>query len=234
MSTNDDHRDLLVAVALGIAEPHEVAGADRLIAENPAYHGELAELRSAAAAMALSVPQIDPPSELKGSIMDAVRAEQPALRRARTPREHGRFAWPSWRQAGAWPALAGGLAAVAIGLLTWNLVTGADDPSRGRSLTVQASAAVPKAQGDARVLPDGTAVVRLSGLPRVPAGTAYELWVIGPKGPVSAGFLGMKANGDLVAMAEQLDGATALAITPERLDNTAAPTSTPIVTVALG
>jgi anti-sigma-K factor RskA len=234
MSTNDDHRDLLVAVALGIADPHEVAEVERLIAENPAYRGELFELRSAVAEMALSVPQVEPPSRLKGSIMDAVRAEQPAPQRARAPRTRGRLAWPSWRHAGAWPALAGGFAAVAIGLLTWNLVTGADDPSRGRNLTVQTAAAVPNAVGDARVLSDGTAVVRLSGLPRVPAGKAYELWVIGPKGPVSAGFLGTKANGDLVATAEQLDGATALAITPERIDNTTAPTSTPIVTVALG
>jgi anti-sigma-K factor RskA len=233
MSTNDEHRDLLVAVALGIAEPHEVAEVDRLIAENPAYHGELAELRSAAAAMALSVPQIDPPSELRGSIMDAVRAEMPA-QRARSPHVRRRFVWPSWRQAGAWPALAGGLAAVAIGLATWNVVASSDAPNRGRSLTVQTTAAVPNAVGDARVLPDGTALVRLSGLPRVPAGTAYELWVIGPNGAVSAGFLGSKANGDLVAMADQLDGATALAVTPERLDNTTAPTSTPIVTVALG
>ena len=234
MSTNEDHRDLLIAVALGIADPDAVAEVERLTAESPAYRSELFELRSAVAEMALSVPQIEPPSDLRGSIMDAVRAEQPAPQRARAPRARGRFAWPSWRQAGAWPALAGGLAAVAIGLLTWNLVTGADDPSRGRSLTVQTTAAVPNAQGVARVLPDGTALVRVSGLPRVPPGTGYELWVIGPTGPVSAGFLGLKANGDLVATAEQLDGATALAITPERVDNTTAPTSTPIATVALG
>lgn len=234
MTINDDHYDLLVAVALGIAEPHEVAEVEHLITENPGYGSELAELRAASTTMATSVHQMEAPRGLKGSIMAAI-GDEPVARSAPT-RQKTRLSWPSWRQAGAWPALAGALAAVAIGMAAWNVGSAGDTPDRGRALAVQTAASLQGVDGDARILSDGgTAVVRLTGLPEIEPGRGYALWVIRDRAqPVSAGFLTTGPSGDLIATADQLAGATALAITPERLDNTTAPTSTPIITVGLG
>ena len=72
---HDNLRDLLAPVALGAAEPAEVARVEAHAAECAICREELAGLRDAAGILAVSVPQEEAPPALKDSIMSIVRAE---------------------------------------------------------------------------------------------------------------------------------------------------------------
>jgi hypothetical protein len=229
---HDSLRDLLAAVALGAATPEE-AERVRAHAEGCAVcREELDGMLTAASALALAVPQQDPPRALKGRIMDAVRQET-------SPAPIGRPR-PSWhlprpRIAGAWPALAAGLAAVAIGLLVWNITLQGYGGTDVTAIALRGDpTAAPAVRGQVLVVRDhGTAVIRLNGLRPLGPGRGYELWTIRGNRPESAGFLAQPAAGRGVAATADLDGVTALAVTPEPLTNTRAPTGAKIVVAAL-
>lgn len=235
---HDAVRDLLAPVALGAAEPHEIARVEAHAAECAVCREDLAGLRAGADLLALSVPQVDPPPRLRESIMATVRAEAstppeaaPALDRAPArPRRR-------WRPAvlRPWPALAVAAALVA-GLLAWNvtLQVRGDDRPAVTALAVAGTENAPVVEGRVLYAPDeATAMVRLSRLPPPGAGKGYELWVIENGAARSAGFLKAVAPGVGVGLAADLGEATALAVTPEPLDNYDVPTGPKIVEVPL-
>lgn len=218
MSTHDALRDLIAPVALGAATEHETAEVERHAATCHDCRAELDILRGAAAGLALDVPQLDPPPALKMRVMDAVRADN----RARLP-----VAPVRRRRLSAWPALAGAMAVLAVGLLTWN-VTLQGGGSGGREIPV-ATASV----SGSVVIEDGAAVMRLTGLPALRADEGYELWTIRDGTARSEGFAARTAQGEVVVATADLDGVSALAITPEKRSNTAAPSVAPVVAVPL-
>lgn len=235
---HDVVRDLMAPVALGAAEPHEIARVEAHAAECAVCREDLAGLRTGADALALSVPQVDPPPGLRESIMATVRAEaaaMPAAAAAPAPaRARARRRWrlPALRP---WPALAVAAALIA-GLVAWNvaLQVRGDDRPAVTALAVAGTDDAPVVEGRVLYAPeDGTAVVRLSRLPPAGAGKGYELWVIENGAPRSAGFLELVAPGVGVGLAADLGEATALAVTPEPLDNLDVPTGPMIVEVPL-
>ena len=72
---HDALRDLIAPVALGAADPHEIARVEAHVAECAVCREELGSLRSAAGVLAVAVPQRDPSADLKASLMRTVRAE---------------------------------------------------------------------------------------------------------------------------------------------------------------
>jgi hypothetical protein len=220
MSAHDAIRELIAAVALGAATEQEPAEVERHAVTCHDCRAELDALRGAATGLALDVPQLDPPSALKARVMDAVRNERrPAP--ARTPRR--RFA--------AWPALAGALGVLAAGLVAWNLTLQDTGPDRTEiAFTSPTDADV---AGRVVIDEDGAAVMRITGLPALAPDEAYELWTIRDGTPRSEGFAARTDDGEVVVATADLAGATALAVTPEKRSNVAAPTSTPVVTVPL-
>jgi hypothetical protein len=76
-------RDLLPEHAIGVLSPDEAAGVDRHLAWCAACRKEVGELQRAAATLAFSVAPVEPPQELEGRVVNAVRAV--ASRRS-TPR----------------------------------------------------------------------------------------------------------------------------------------------------
>jgi anti-sigma-K factor RskA len=74
----------------------------------------------------------------------------------------------------------------------------------------------------------GRAVLISSGLQALPEGRSYQLWAVGPDGPVSLGVLG--PNPQLVSFGMVEGDATTLAITDEPAGGSPAPTSDPMVT----
>lgn len=228
-------RDLLAAVALGVATPDEKARVEAAVAVDTELAAELAGLRAASDTLALSVPQVDPPPSLKTRLMDQVRAEAPApqVRPARR-RDRRRFAF---LRPAPWPALAA-VAAAAVGLLVWNISlqssTDPDPASEVRSIAVRGTDAAPDIRGRALVVADeDTAVVSLASLPPLDAGEGYELWVIRGGRPASAGFLSMSDGREAVIAVNGVRGAEVLAVTPEPLTNTTAPTNPIVAQVAL-
>ena len=76
MTTEHDAlRDLLAPVALGAAEPAEIARVEAHAAGCAICREELEALRAGAAVLAVDVPQHEPPPGLRDSMMSIVRAE---------------------------------------------------------------------------------------------------------------------------------------------------------------
>ncbi len=222
MSDHDAICDLIAPVALGAATEQEQAEVERHAASCHDCRVDLDGLRSAAAGLALEVPQLDPPAELRGRIMDAVRADG----RVRTP------VTPVRRRGFAmWPALAGALAVLAAGLVTWNVtLQGGGQPTRQISFVGTTD---PSVSGRVVIDETGAAVMRITGLPPLDADESYELWTIRDGTPRSEGFAARTAQGEIVVATADLVGATALAVTPEARSNTASPSVAPVIMVPL-
>ena len=221
MSDHDEIRGLIAAVALGAATEQERADVERHAATCPDCRAELDGLRAATAGLALDVPQLDPPPALKRRVMAAVRDD--ARRRATPATARPR------RRLALWPAIAAALAIVAIGLLAWN-VTLRDGGAREIAVAGNGD---PSVTGKLRIGDDGTAVLRVSGLPPTAPGKGYELWTIRDGAPRSEGFAARTESGELVVATADLDGVEALAITPEPRSNTLGPTGRKVVVVEL-
>jgi anti-sigma-K factor RskA len=73
----------------------------------------------------------------------------------------------------------------------------------------------------------------VSNLPGLAADESYELWTIRDGKPRSEGFAARTADGEIVVATADLEGATALAITPEPRLNTTAPTGDQLVVIDL-
>lgn len=221
---HDNLRDLLAPVALGAAEPSEVARVEAHAAECAICREELAGLRDAAGLLAVSVPQEEPPPGLKDSIMRVVRAEaaeraeqeEPAPVRAPRPR---RARWlPGLRP---WPALAVVAAAAAL-LLAWNITLQVRDGGGSgsgpvvASLPVSGTAAAPGVTGRVIYVPDeDTLVMRLSRLPALDRGDAYQLWVLKNGTARSAGLFEPTGPAQAQTVAVGLAGADGLAVTAQ-------------------
>jgi hypothetical protein len=222
---HDAIRDLLAPVALGAAEPHEIARVEAHAAECAVCREELAGLRSAADVLALAVPQRDPSPALREKLMATVRAEAAERQEAAEPapgappsrrRRRGLRAAFGWVR--PWPAVAV-VAAIAALLLGWNIVLQTTDDSGGdevAALTVTGTADAPGVSGRVVYVPEeDTAVVRLANLPPLDPGDAYQLWVVRDGMPQSAGLFEQTGPAQAVRVAEDLAGADALAVTAQ-------------------
>ncbi|WP_329791477.1 anti-sigma factor [Lentzea sp. DG1S-22] len=74
----------------------------------------------------------------------------------------------------------------------------------------------------------GKAAFLANGLPSLPADRAYQLWVVRPDGPHSAGLLQ-----DEPVVADGLADAWALALTVEPSGGSPAPTTTPVLAISM-
>ncbi len=219
---HDVLHDLLAPVALGAAEPSEVARVEAHAADCPICREELAGLRDAAGVLAVAVPQEEAPPALKDSIMQVVRAEaaeravreEPAPAPAPRPR---RSRWlPGLRP---WPALAA-LAAVAALLLAWNIALQVGDDGGGgpevATLPVTGTAAAPGVTGRMIYVPtEDTAVMRLERLPALDPGDAYQLWVLRDGRARSAGLFEPTGPAQAQGVAAGVVGADGLAVTAQ-------------------
>jgi anti-sigma-K factor RskA len=222
---HDNLRDLLAPVALGAAEPSELARVEAHAAECAICREELAGLRDAAGLLAVSVRQEEPPPELKDSIMRVVHAEaaeraereEPAPTPARPPRPRRARRLAGLRP---WPALAV-VAAVAALLLAWNITLQVRDDGGGggpvvASLPVSGTAAAPGVTGRMIYVPDeDTLVMRLSRLPALDPGDAYQLWVLKNGTARSAGLFQPTGPAQAETVAVGLGGADGLAVTAQ-------------------
>jgi hypothetical protein len=224
MTGHDEIRDMIGAVALGAATDAEATLVERHAATCHECRAELDGLRAAASTLALDVPQVDPPPALKRKVMAAVRDDAARRRPADAPRPR--------RGLARWPALAGALVVLVVGLLAWNLTLQGD---RGgtETIAVLGTADAPTAEGRLTIADDGTAVMRIAGLPAADAGEGYELWSVRNGVARSEGFAARTADGEVVVATADLDGASALALTREPRGNTTAPTGAKLVVVPL-
>ena len=189
MSSTSDHQawqDTAAAYLLRALPDDEVAGFEAHLRECARCRAEVASLRVAADALPRSAPPTDPPLELKDRIMRVVRSEAELLSAAGAQadvpeaprRRERRRRWFPLTGGRLSPAWAGGLAALAIGVLGGVAINGGFSGGGGRTVSAQVNHAVaPMGEASLRIS-DGKGLLRVHGM-RNPAGhRVYQVWLV--------------------------------------------------------
>lgn len=230
MSEHRDWDDDVAAYLLGALDEHEVARFEAHLATCPLCRDEVDFLRVGAEALPASVPQLEPPPELRDRIMRVVSAEAQLLAAAgpeadrvpvRTEPRRRRFSL-------GWAApLAAGLAAVVVAVV---LVTGGSGDVR----TVKASLA----PGEARVsldIRDEHATLVAERLPAPPEGRVYQVWLVrdGQKPQPTRSLFRPGERGTVsVDIPGSLEGIDDVLVTDEPLGGSDAPTRDPVIALS--
>lgn len=235
---HDALRDLIAPVALGAADPAEVARVEAHAAECAVCGEELMSLRGGADVLAVAVPQHAPRPELKASLMATVRAEaaaRAAAEPAPAPAPARRRAL-GWMPRGLRPVVAV-LGAVVALLIGWNVATQIDGPDDDEvtTLAVSGTPDAPGIQGRVVYVPDeDTAVVELNNLPVIGEDEAYQLWVLRDGAPPrSAGLFSPTGPAQARTVASGLRGAQGIAVTAQPRTSRTTPQGPILVQAAL-
>jgi anti-sigma-K factor RskA len=212
--------ELATAYALHAVSDAERADIDRRVSSAPspvaaAFDNEVRAVRETMAAVSAATA-VEPPAHLRAATLAAVKSDTSRYLRWRT----AIFASAA--------AIIVGLGAFGIGVLT--------RPSASPTVADQILAA-PDVRTVSRPLATGTATVMFSrdrnagvlvmnNVPPPSPGTVYQMWLLGAKGPTSAGTMGTAAVApSTTATLTNLGSSTALAFTVEPGTGSPQPTS---------
>jgi anti-sigma-K factor RskA len=220
---HDSWRDDLAAYLLGALEPQESQRLERHLDECEECRERLEWLRTAVDVLPESVPQLEPPPDLRARLMQEVResAAQPRTDRARGGGLRG------WLDRPAAVALAT-VALIAAGVAGYELGTGGGGASTTTLTGPQAkSGALAKLErsGDSGTL-------QVSGLSQLPRSQVYQAWVQRDGHMEPSSLFAARSNGrGTAAIPHGLDGAQAVVVTVEPHGGSRQPTSSPLVSV---
>jgi anti-sigma-K factor RskA len=234
---HERYADDVGAYLLGALPQIEREAFERHLMGCAACRDEVERLRPAVDALPRSVPQVAPPPTLKTSLMEAIERElgtAPPEQR-RDPRSRLR----AWFEGlgGMRPGLAWGMAALLLaigGLAGFGLSSLGGGGTRAVPARVDATR-VPGARASLWVPPHrGGAILRVQGLPTLPRGRVYEVWLQrdGAFLPESTFQVDRRGTG-AAAVPEDLRGASAVLVTREPRGGSRAPTEAPIVSARL-
>jgi anti-sigma-K factor RskA len=239
-----EHRELenlAAPYALGRLTPEERRAFEAHAASCPSCAKMAQDYKATVSLLPLAAEQLEPPSALKSRILRAAEAEvkRPAPKPAAQPRKGwlaGLFGGPMARPAPY--ALAAALAIVAVvGLSVWSVQLNRAKNDRERELSALRSSrtlAIAKgtepqsaARGEVvRLEAEGKTVLRVSGLPALPSGQTYQMWLIKDGAPVSAGLFQVSSPGTLTEsiITGDYSKAQVFAVTVEKAGGVAQPT----------
>jgi anti-sigma-K factor RskA len=237
VSSGTEHREFaesLAAYVLGAVPEEESARIREHLAGCHECHAELEWLRSAVDTLPASVPQVEPPPELRTQVMDIVEREAELLRAAgdaadRPERSPGRGRW--------WPSISGVrpsvvlVAACAAAIIVAGVILSLNSTviKNGRTIHAQVTgpARVAGARASVRVTGSHAELV-VSRLPTPAANHVDELWVQRGNGaPVPAGTFIVSSGS--VKVEHPVRPGDHLLVTVEPGRGTRAPTSTPFI-----
>lgn len=240
------------AYALDALPEEDRAEFEEHLAGCPVCQQDVPQLRAAAAGLA-AFEEVTPPASLRSRVLAAI-SRTPQLQPTAAPGARGRRR--AVLAARSDPAQ---VAELARGLRVWRVVAAAATIAlaggsiafavqqrqldRTRARLEQVQALLPDADGAAHapVRGGGTAGVLVSGnrvlvtvrgLPPLPAGRAYQMWVINASGPTSRGILVLDGNSG-TADFSLVSGATAVAMSVEPATGSTSPTTEPVTVVPL-
>jgi anti-sigma-K factor RskA len=237
VSSGTEHREFsesLAAYALGALPGEESARVREHLAGCHECRAELEWLRAAVDALPPSVPQVEPPPELKSRVMEIVESESSLLRAAGEAADRPE---PPARRRRWWPGLSGLrpsvvlVAACAAAVIVAGVILSLNSTVIRSTRTIHAQVTGPAHLARAR------ATVRLTGshaelvVSRLPAPTAEhvdELWVQrGTAAPVPAGTFIVSSGS--VTLDRPVRPGDHVLVTVEPGRGTRAPTSTPFI-----
>lgn len=242
MSDHEEMENAIAAWVLGATDPDESEKVATHVEGCATCSATVARLRSVIDAIPLGVEEAEPTPQLRQRILSGIAASprtataparvagsaRPSVRRRR---------WISFPVGGRAPLSAVAamvLVALAAGLVVGDLAGRSTAPA-AQSQVARFSLAGHDAMAGARAAvvdlkSDGIALVDFSGLPALPSGKVYELWLIGPANRVdAAGVFIPDGNGNrVVVVSRSLAGYATMAVTTEQgPDGVAAPTQQP-------
>jgi anti-sigma-K factor RskA len=232
MTTMDAIHELAASYALGALNTDERREFERHLADCERCQRELSWLADAAAALALALEPVLPPTGLRDRILADAR--------------RGGAVIPFRRRAAPVAAAAAALAAcAAIGLGVWAAsLHGSLSRERDSRAAQEAALAVLSDPGARRVplqsrrgilavRPNGTAALAVANLGRAPSGKTYEAWVVERQTPRPAGlFKGGSEGATVVALERRVPRGAIVAVTVERAGGVTKPTPPLILTAS--
>ena len=220
--------DLTAAYALDALDAREVKEYEEHLATCAQCQDDLASLSIPASALAFAVESPAPPTELRGRILEAARAERPNVVPLRS----------RWSTAVRVVAVAAAVAAVGIGIWAATLHrslnherSARDEANRALNILSDPTAKKLPLTGSASssgalaVKPNGDAAIVVPRLERAPSGKTYEAWVIANGEPVRAGTFPGGGDTAVLHLAEDVPKGAQVAVTIEKKPGVDAPTS---------
>jgi anti-sigma-K factor RskA len=236
VSEHRDRRDDLAAYALGALDPRDAEAIEAHLGECRSCAEYLRRLWPAVDALAASVPQVEPPTELRDRLVATVRSEAQriaAAERASAAPAPGRRS--GWRGLILRPATALAAAAIlAAGGAIGYAMHGEGSASRS-VVPVPPMAGAPAGTVAASLMEvDGEGMLRVRHLPPLRSGRVYEVWAerAGRMRPASTFVL--RRDGGAMAAVPRVGDASAVLVTEEPRGGSAHPTTRPLIRANLG
>jgi anti-sigma factor RsiW len=182
---HEGYEENIGAYVLGALPELDAELLERHLAGCETCRAEAEDLRLVIAAMARSVPQVEPPPSLKASLMRTV-LEEASLREAAEGRVAGQPVRDERARRGKWlaglrprVAIAGLLAVLALGVVIGVAADKIVQDSGTRTIAAQIDRkAMPTGNAALEIASGGRkATLKLTGAPRPAAGKQYQLWV---------------------------------------------------------
>lgn len=203
----DELTPLLPAYALEALPEDERLAVTRHLPGCPDCQRALREMQMVTLILPLAVDEVEPPVGLRDRLLAAARGPAavapPMVTLPAGPR-------PGRRERRGWvPLLAAAAVVVAVGLAGWNVVLQREVSQLRQQVaqqhvtvwTARGNEKAPAAVAELSYLPDQHAtLVRVTGLPRLPDGRIYELWIIQNGQPLPRGTPPLGPNGELRAV----------------------------------
>ena len=237
------------AYLLGALSDYEEAAFLRHLDECPVCSDEVARLRPAVEALPRSVTPVDPPPELKASLMTIVEAEARERAGARgRERRPGPLATVRRRLAAAGEGLsavrpaaawAGACVILVMGVLTgYGITKIASDEEAAKALVATVDTVrLPSATGSLTVSAgdsEKSGILRVHGMPALDADSTYQVWIKRDGEVIPGSLFSVGPDGEgATAVPEDLEDAEAVLVTRERAGGARAPSEEPILSVAL-
>lgn len=239
MSEHEEMENAIAAWVLGATDADEAEKIAKHVEGCASCRAAAARFRRVIDAIPLGVEEVEPPPRLRQRILAAASA-RPATAPARTevpvliPRRRRRMMVRLVSRVPVSAAAAAVLLALAAGLVVGD-IAGRTTPAVQTSQVARFTLAGHDSMAGARAAvidlkTDGIALVDFSGLPALPRGKVYELWLIGAANRVdAAGVFIPDGNGhEIVVVSRPLAGYQTMAVTVEQgPDGVAAPTQQP-------
>ena len=225
MAGDHEFRDDAAAYVLGALAPQEAETFRRHMADCAICRDEVARFEQVSNAMAMAPHQLSAPKELRGRVLDVVRAEAKqtaeAPKRSFSERARGRIPRPAIALA----AIAAVAAALVIGLVIG---------SSGSPSTRVINASITGRPGTAQLRVRGSnGDLILRGVPPPSAGHIYQMWELknGAKAPTNTRALfSVGRSGEVdVGVPGELKGVKQVLVTQEPAGGSPAPTQTPFI-----
>ncbi len=224
------------AYVLGALEEHEVEPFRRHLSACAECREEVAQLQGAADALAIAVPRVQAPAEIRGRLMGVVRGEAELLRaageQADRPPARTRSVW-RWRVLAAIAATGALAAGLLIGALALNT------SSSQQTRVIQATVLPPAGHdASAQLRKVGSHVeLQVSGMPAPALGHVYEVWLKAGSGapkPTDALFSVTTGRGDgTVGVPGDLHGVSTVMVTEEPAGGSLRPTRSPVIVASV-